>query len=73
MNAYVYEVIICDEKEGTEKPSGELVVSYIDNLHIDHFVDDNPRVMGSNEYLKPLYNDDEKTIIHGVRALAPPN
>ena len=70
MSCYVYEVIICDEREGTEKPSGELVMSHRDDLDRDQHCDDNPRCMGSNEYLRPLY-DGEQVIVHGTKVLAP--
>lgn len=70
MFCYVYEVIVCDEKEGTEKPSGQLVMSNRDDLDRDPHCDDNPHVMGSNEYLRPLY-DGERIIVHGARILAP--
>lgn len=68
MRCYVYEVIVCDEKNGTEKPKGELVLSHVDDLDRDQWRDENPRVMGSNEYLRPLY-DGEAVIIHGGKAL----
>lgn len=69
MRAYVYEVIVCDEREGTERPIGALVISDKEGLDRDPYGDDNPRAMGSNEYLRPLY-DGEHVLIHGVDAIA---
>lgn len=71
MFCYAYEVITCDEKEGTEKPSGQIVLSHLDNLDQDPYGDDNPCCMGSNQYLRPLY-DGERVIVHGAQLLRKP-
>lgn len=62
--AYVYEVIRYEREE--EIQTGELVISQSEGLERDPYVDENPRVMGSNESLRPL-KYGQKVIVHGVK------